>query len=36
MPIKIYADFESILKRLQMNSRNESTSYTEKDQGHIP
>ena len=36
MPIKIYAGFESILKRLQMNSRNESTSYTEKYQGHIP
>ena len=36
MSFKIYADFEYISKRLQINRRNESTSYTEKYQGHIP
>ena len=33
---KIYADFESLLKKLQINDRDKNTSYTEKYQHHIP
>ena len=32
----IYADFESILKRVQSNDRNNNTSDTEKYQAHLP
>ena len=33
---KIYADFESLLKGIQSNDRNNGTSYTEKYQKNIP
>ena len=36
VPFKIYADFESVLKRVKSNDRNSNTSYTEKYQKHIP
>ena len=36
VPFKIYADFESLLKGLQINDRDKKTSYTEKYQDHIP
>ena len=36
VPFKIYADFESVLKRFQRNDRNNNTTYTEKYQEHIP
>ena len=36
VPFKIYADFESVLKRIKSNDRNSNTSYTEKYQKHIP
>ena len=35
MSFKIYADFETLLKRVQNNDRS-NTSYTEKCQKHIP
>ena len=35
VPFKIYADFESLLKGLQINDRDKNTSYTEKYQDHI-
>ena len=36
-PLKIYADFESLLKRVKGNDRNiNKTSYTEKYQKYIP
>ena len=34
-PFKIYADFESLLKKVQSNARN-NISYTEKYHAHIP
>ena len=36
VPFKIYTDFESLFKKLQINDRNKNTSYTEKYQDHIP
>ena len=36
LPFKIYSDFEWLLKRLQINDRDKSTSYTEKSQDLIP
>ena len=36
VPFKIYADFESILKGVKSNDKNNNTSYTEKYQVHIP
>ena len=33
---KIYADFKSIFKGVKSNDRNNTTSYTEKYQQHIP
>ena len=33
---KVYADFESILKGIKSNDRNNNVSYTEKYQNHIP
>ena len=36
VPFEIYADFESLLKGVQSNDRNNNTSYTEKYQKHIP
>ena len=33
---KIYADFESLLKRAMGSDRNNNTSYSEKYQTHIP
>ena len=30
VPFKIYADFESLLKGLQINDRDKNTSYTKK------
>ena len=36
IPFKIYADFESILKRVKSDNRNNNTLYTEKYQDHIP
>ena len=32
----MYADFESLFKKLQINDRDNNTSYTEKYQDHIP
>ena len=36
VPFKIYAGFESLLKRYGGSDRNNNTSYTEKYQKHIP
>ena len=36
VPFKIYADFETFLKRVRGSDRNNNTSYTEKYQKHIP
>ena len=36
VPFKIYADFESVLKRFQRNDRNNNTTYTEKYREYIP
>ena len=36
MSFKFYADFESVLKRVQETSRDSNSSYTEKYQKHIP
>ena len=36
IPFKIYTDFESILKRVKSDNRNNNTLYTEKYQDHIP
>ena len=36
VPLKIYADFDCNVKRVKCSDRGESTSYTEKDQDHIP
>ena len=36
MPFKIYADFESVLKEVKSNDRNNNSSYTEKYPKHIP
>ena len=36
VPFKTYANFESVLKRIHSNDRNNNTSYTEKYQKHIP
>ena len=36
VPFRIYADFEYLLERLQINDREKNTSYTEKYQDHIP
>ena len=33
---KIYADFESVLKRVQSNDRNNNISFNEKYQAHNP
>ena len=33
---KIYSDFASLFKKLQINDRDKNTSYTEKYQDHIP
>ena len=35
MPFKTYADFESLLKGVKNNDKN-NASYTEKYEGHIP
>ena len=35
-PFKIYPDFECIVKRVKGKDKNNDTSYTEKDQDHIP
>ena len=35
-PFKIYADFESVLRRVKSNDRKNNSSYTEKYQKHIP
>ena len=35
VPFKIYADFESFVKGLQVNDRDRNTSYTGKHQDHI-
>ena len=34
--MKIYADFESVLKGVQSNDTNNNTCYTEKYKKHIP
>ena len=34
VPFKIYADFKSVLKKLQINDRGKNTSYTEKYNDH--
>ena len=36
VPFKIYADSECILKRVECDSIKNNSSYTEKDQSHIP
>ena len=36
MPFKIYADFEYNVKRFRSSEKDDNTSYTEKDQDHIP
>ena len=36
MSFKIYADFDCNVKRVKCSDRGENTSYTEKDQDHIP
>ena len=36
VPFKIYSDFESIVKGVKSNDKNNNTSYTEKYQVHIP
>ena len=36
VPFKIYADFESVLKEVKSNDRNNNSSYTEKYPKHIP
>ena len=36
MPFKIYADFECNVKRVKSSYRGDNTSYTEKNQNHIP
>ena len=36
VPFKIYADFESALKRVQKTNRDVNASYTEKYREHIP
>ena len=36
VPFKIYADFESVLKGVKNNDKNNNTSYTEKYQAHMP
>ena len=36
VPFKIYVDFESLLKGVRNSNKNNSTSYTEKYQDHIP
>ena len=35
-PLKIFVDFECITKRVKGNDKNNNTSYTKKDQDHIP
>ena len=35
-PFKIYADFECHVKRVKDSDKNNNTSYTEKNQDHIP
>ena len=35
VPFKVYADFESLLKEVQSNDRNNNTSHTGKYQKHI-
>ena len=35
VPFKIYADFESILKRIHSNDKNNNPSYTKKYKAHI-
>ena len=36
VPFQIYADFESVLKRVQGNDNDNNASYTKKYQKHIP
>ena len=36
MPCKIYADFESVLKGIWKDDRDNNASCTKKYQGHIP
>ena len=36
VPFKIYADFESISKRVRRSDKDKNSSYTEKYQSHIP
>ena len=36
VPFKIYADFESVLKEVKSNDKDNNASYTEKYQDHIP
>ena len=36
VPVKIYADFECILKKVQCDSIKNNSSYTENYQSHIP
>ena len=36
VPFKPYADFECNVKRVRRSDRSYNTSYTEKDQDHIP
>ena len=35
-PFKIYSDFECIVKKVKSSDRGDNTSYTEKNQEHIP
>ena len=36
VPFKIYADFESVFKKVHSDDRRNNASYTKKDQKHIP
>ena len=36
VPFKIYADFESVLKRIHSDDRSHNVSYTKKYREHIP
>ena len=36
MPFKVYADFECNVKWVKDSGRGDNTSYTEKNQNHIP
>ena len=36
VPFKIYANFESLLKRIHSDDRSNNPSYTKKYQAHIP